>query len=114
MTEEVGQMAYFSQDDINNNNILAAVVLVPLLFWVYFITDKQSNYVRYCANQGLVFTIIFVILSVGAALLGFLPIVGWIFKIADILLAIVIIVQMIGAFCGSIKDLPLIGEIDIF
>ena len=107
-------MAYFSQDDINNNNILAAVVLVPLLFWVYFITDKQSNYVRYCANQGLVFTILFVVLSVAAALLGFLPLVGWIFKIADILLAVAVIIQIIGAIGGGIKDLPLIGEIDIF
>ena len=61
-----------------SKKVVATVAVFPILFLIYFIAGKDSAYVRYCANQGLIFTILGIIISVVAKVIGFIPIIGFI------------------------------------
>lgn len=100
-----------------DKKVVATVAVFPILFLIYFIAGKDSAYVRYCANQGLIFTILGIIISVVANVIGFIPIIGFIvgivFWLIDLAILILTIYQMIGAFKGTIKPLPVIGDVEI-
>jgi len=100
-----------------DKKVVATVAVFPILFLIYFIAGNDSAYVRYCANQGLIFTILGIIISVVAKVIGFIPIIGFIagivFWLIDLAILILTIYQMIGAFKGTIKPLPVIGDVEI-
>lgn len=100
-----------------DKKVVASVAVFPILFLIYFIAGNDSAYVRYCANQGLIFTILGIIISVVAKVIGFIPIIGFIagivFWLIDLAILILTIYQMIGAFKGTIKPLPVIGDVEI-
>ena len=104
---------HFEED----KKVIATVSVFPILFLIYFIAGKDSAYVRYCANQGLIFTILGIIISVVANVIGFIPIIGFIagivFWLIDVAILVLTIYQMIGAFKGTIKPLPVIGNVEI-
>ncbi len=106
-------MAQFEPD----KKTIATVVVFPFVFLIYFIVGKGSEYVKFCANQGLVFTIIEVICWGVGAVLGGIPligaVVGWVLKIIGIAMLILIVYQMIGAYKGTIKPLPIIGDVEL-
>ncbi|MBQ7981701.1 MAG: DUF4870 domain-containing protein [Oscillospiraceae bacterium] len=100
-----------------DKKVVATVAVFPILFLIYFIAGKDSAYVRYCANQGLIFTILGIIISVVAKVIGIIPIIGFIagivFWLIDLAILVLTIYQMIGAFKGTIKPLPVIGDVEI-
>ena len=100
-----------------SKKVVATVAVFPILFLIYFISGKDSAYVRYCANQGLIFTILGIIISVVAKVIGIIPIIGFIagivFWLIDLAILVLTIYQMIGAFKGTIKPLPVIGDVEI-
>ncbi|MBQ5317738.1 MAG: hypothetical protein J6K17_01405 [Oscillospiraceae bacterium] len=100
-----------------DKKIIATVAVFPILFLIYFISGKDSAYVKYCANQGIIFTILGVFVSVVAAVIGVIPVIGTImgivFWLVDAAILALTIYQMIGAFTGNIKPLPYIGDIEI-
>ncbi|MBP1548828.1 MAG: DUF4870 domain-containing protein [Oscillospiraceae bacterium] len=100
-----------------DKKVVATVAVFPILFLIYFIAGKDSAYVRYCANQGLIFTILGIIISVVANVIGIIPIIGFlagiVFWLIDLAILVLTIYQMIGAFKGTIKPLPVIGDVEI-
>lgn len=104
-----------------DKKVVASVAVFPILFLIYFIAGNDSAYVRYCANQGLIFTIIGVIISViygvvngilgGIFLIG--TIIYLVFGLIGLAILILTIYQMVGAFKGTIKPLPVIGDVEI-
>ncbi len=104
---------HFEED----KKVVATISVFPILFLIYFIAGKDSAYVRYCANQGLIFTILGIIISVVAKVIGIIPIVGFlmgiVFWVIDVAILVLTIYQMIGAFKGTIKPLPVIGDVEI-
>ena len=101
----------------NDKKVIATAAVFPFLFFIYFIAGNGSEYVKYCANQGVVFTIVHIVCWGVGSVLGIIPvigaIVGWALKIVGIVMLLLTIYQMIGAYKGTIKDLPVIGEVNI-
>lgn len=106
-------MAQYDQ----NNKVIAAIAVFPVFFIIYFIAGKGSDYVKYCANQGLAFTLIGIIVSVAAKIIGIIPLIGFLFGIIfwaiDVAMLILIIYQAYNAYKGTIKPIPIIGDITI-
>ncbi len=100
-------MANFDKEDIEKNKGLAAIMFIPVFFIIYFISGSSSAYVKHCANQGMILTVCFVVVSLAAKLLNPIPVFGWIFSIvfwiADGILLLIVIVQIIRAATGSIQ-----------
>lgn len=100
-----------------DKKVVATISVFPILFLIYFVAGKDSAYVRYCANQGLIFTILGIIISVVAKVIGFIPVIGLlagiVFWVIDLAILILTIYQMLGAFKGTIKPLPVIGDVEI-
>ena len=100
-----------------DKKVVATIAVFPILFLIYFISGKDSAYVRYCANQGLIFTILGIIISVVAGIIGAIPIIGFlmgiVFWLVDLAILALTIYQMIGAYKGTIKPLPVIGDVEI-
>lgn len=100
-----------------SKKVLATVAVFPFLFLAYFIAGNDSNYVKYCANQGLIFTIIHIVCWGVGSVLGIIPligdIVGLVLYIVGVAMFILTVYQMIGAFKGTIKPLPVIGDIEL-
>lgn len=106
-------MPQFEED----KKIIATAAVFPFLFLIYFIAGKGSEYVKYCANQGAVFTIIEIICWGVGKVLGIIPVigtlVGWILWIVGIAMFALTVYQMYNAFKGTIKPLPVIGDVTI-
>lgn len=98
-------MANFSQQDIDNNKILATIVIFPVFFVISFFAGTDSEYVKHCAKIGMFLTVCFLAVSLAAWLLTWIPllggILGLIFKIIDLILFIIVIVEMVKAASGT-------------
>ena len=106
-------MAQFEED----KKIIATAAVFPFVFLIDFIAGKGSEYVKYCANQGAVFTIIQIICWGVGWVLGGIPLIGAIvglaLKIVGIAMLVLTVYQMYNAFKGTIKPLPVIGDVTL-
>lgn len=106
----------YSYDDMNSNRIMAALSVIPALFWLKFLVTN-SKYVNFYANQGLMLLILGVILNIIStiitkiAFLSFLT--GWVFSLVNLLLTVVMVVQIVNALRLKAKTLPLFGDVTI-
>lgn len=105
----------FTPEEVQKNNILAAVCyLVPILFFLPLLIDKNSSYNRFHANQALVWFIVDLILGVIMKVLSLIPVLG---AIIDVLVSLAVIAVtvclMIGAYKGMAVRIPFIGSIDL-
>ena len=73
-------------------------------FIIALATKKKDKYVMFYAKQGLVLFIGFVI----AVVLGWIPIVGWIYWI---LILIIWVISWVNALSGEERDTFIIGKI---
>lgn len=98
-------MANFDKEDIEKNKGFAAIMFIPVFFIIYFISGSTSPYVKHCATQGMILTACFLVVSLAAKLLNPIPVFGWIFSfifwIADGILLLIMIVQIIRAVKGN-------------
>ena len=89
-----------------------AGLLCYVLGWisglVFFIMEKENQFVRFHAMQSIV---VFGALTVVSIILTFIPIVGWILNILLRILALVLwIMLMIKAYQGQTWKLPWAGD----
>ncbi len=110
------EIRVFNPEDVQNNKGIAALSIVPLLFLIYVLGSNKSEYLKYCSNQGIVFTILYIACNVIVRMLGFIPLIGWlisfVFAIVNIAVFILLIYQIYCAYNGRIKPLPVIGDIE--
>ncbi len=90
-----------------NTNIYAA--LAYILFFIPLIVDKDSEYGKFHANQGLNLLLLGIAVSVLGALI---PFIGWfiISPIGGLLVLVLAIMGIINALNGEEKELPVIGK----
>lgn len=90
-----------------NTNIYAA--LAYILFFIPLIVDKDSEYGKFHANQGLNLLLLGIAVSVLGALI---PFIGWfiISPIGGLLVLVLAIIGIINALNGEEKELPVIGK----
>ena len=106
--------AEYSQEDINNNKIMAVLAYIGILVLVPILAAKDSKFARFHANQGLVLLIAGIIGGIVGGLLGLIPYVGWIFgTVISIFFFVLAILGIVNAVQGKAKELPLIGKFKI-
>ena len=106
----------YTYDDMSSNRIVAAISVIPVLFWIKLLMG-DSKYINFYANQGCFLLIVGVVMNIILAILKNVPllggIIGWLFGIIDGLIGIVIIFQIINALRMKAKTLPIVGDISI-
>ena len=96
--------------DIADNKLIAVLCYFGLLFLIPYLTRPNSPFVKYHSNQGLVL-LLFALIS-GAV--SNIPFIGWLIGAACGVFTFVCFILGIVAVCnGEMKELPLIGQIEI-
>lgn len=106
----MGAKLVFDAEDIQRNKGIAAVANIPILFWLPFVAAQDSPYAKFYANQGLLFLLVGIALSV----LNIIPFLGQIINVVcGIALFVFIIMNMVAAANGEAKEAPIFGSIKI-
>lgn len=98
-----------STGDAGQHKTLAIIgYIIPLLFFIPLITDAKNNaFAKFHANQQLNLLIFWVALNV----IVMIPVLGWIVYMVGVIAGFVFIVLgVINAANGRMKELPLIGK----
>ncbi len=108
MTEETKKA---EPDDVEKNKAMAIVgYIIPILFFIPLVSEegKKSPFAKFHANQQLNLLLGWVVVNV---LGGIIPFLGWfiIWPLGSIFLIVVMIMGIINASKGEMKELPLIG-----
>jgi len=102
----------FHEDDYHTNKTLGALGYV--LFFIPLVAAPKSAFGRFCANQGLLFLIAQIALSILAQLFWFIPFLGGImnalFWVARCLLLFIALYYMYRAMNNDVRELPYIGQ----
>lgn len=95
-----------NQTDAEKNKMMA--ILAYIIFFIPLLAAKDSKFAMYHANQGLN---LFLTAIIGNIVLGFIPILGWLFMVTLFPITIIVfaIMGIINASKGEMKPLPLIG-----
>ncbi len=117
---------YADPADVQNNKAMAVLAYIGILVLVPIFGAKNSKFARYHANQGLVlfitdiaYTIIIRIIQ--AILYAVLPwsayvlvsVITTILSLASVFFLVCMILGIVNACKGRMKELPLIGKIKI-
>ena len=96
------------QKDLDDNKIMG--VLAYIFFLIPLLAAKESPFARFHTNQGfLVF-----LLYIASSIIMIIPILGWIVAIIGSFMGFVfMILGIINALGGKMKELPLIGKFRI-
>lgn len=89
------------KNDIDNNKVMAALSYIWILSVLFLLLKKDSPFVQFHAKQGIV-------IFAASVIAGFIPIIGWLFNIVLLVLAII---GIVGAWQGKSTKLPVIFTI---
>ena len=93
--------------DVAENKVLAIISYLSILCLVPLLLKKDSQFAQYHGKQGLVLLIAWVV--VNAVMI--IPILGWIVSfVGNIACFVLMIVGMVNAAQGQMKELPWIGQ----
>jgi len=93
--------------DIQDNKLIAVIGYLGILCLVPLLLKKESPYAQFHGKQGLVLLIVWIIVNVVMVI----PVLGWLIGfVGNIACLILMIVGIIHAANGEMKELPVIGE----
>ena len=109
--------AEFDGADIQNNKTMGILSYIGILVLIPIFAAKESRFARFHANQGLVLLIAQAIagtaISIVAAILGFIPVIGKVLAallwLVEPVLFIPSVLGIINAARGRAKELPITG-----
>jgi uncharacterized membrane protein len=97
-----------------NDKLLAALSYFGILIIIPFLLAREKAFVKFHLRQGLVLVVGWIVYWLLVAVLGRIPVIGWINYLFSPLVAlgflILIIVGVINSINGEEKELPLLGE----
>lgn len=101
--------------DFEKNKAMAIVgYIIPLLFFIPLVSEegKKSAFAKFHANQQLNLLLGWVVVNV---LGGIIPILGWfiIWPLGSIFLIVLMVLGIVNASKGEMKELPVIGGIKL-
>ncbi len=109
--------------DVEENKVLSILCYFGILFLIPYFMKKESQYIKFHANQGLLLFILNIILSVISGIFGALlgAILGEFGAILSTLLGGVLsligiagmVIGILNAVNGKMKELPFIGTMRI-
>ena len=102
----------FSPEDVQKYSVQAIIgYLIPILFFLPIVLDRNSLFCKFHANQQFIWFLITAVLAVVKNIIGIIPvisgIVGIVLNIAQLAVAIAL---MYGASKGKALRLPFVGE----
>ena len=101
--EEASAETSVTSNNIDMTKLYAVLAYLGLLFIIPLIMCKDSEFVRFHTNQGI-------ILFIASVICAAVPIVGW---IASICVVVLMVVGLINVSNNEMKELPLIGKFSI-
>ena len=101
--EEASAETSVTSNNIDMTKLYAVLAYLGLLFIIPLIMCKDSEFVRFHTNQGI-------ILFIASVICAAVPIVGW---IASIGVVVLMVVGLINVSNNEMKELPLIGKFRI-
>lgn len=110
---------HFDPVDVDRNKVMGGIGYLFILFLVPLLACNNSRYARYCANQGLLLTIVWIAVAVAfwlvLLLFGWVPLLGWLLRAAQSLIQLALGVASLyyaylAAFKGDARELPVIGS----
>lgn len=105
----------FTQEDIQNNKVMAVLSYIGILALIPFLAAKESPYAQFHAKQGLTLFIVEIVYSVLSVILAFIPVIGLIVSgVLGLCVFVLVILGIVNAVQGQAKELPIIGMIKIF
>ncbi len=103
LTDTPDTTDHYDPRDIADNKLMGILCYLSILWLVPYLTTKDSPFVRFHLNQGLLVLIV----GIAGAVLQCLRVVGWVLSVAAFALAIIGIVNVVN---GKVQELPLIGK----
>lgn len=107
----------YDKTDIEQNKVMAILAYIGILVLIPIFAAPQSKFARYHSNQGLILCIVGIVVEVVLSILGIIPfigilfvVIGWLFSLVWLLLAIL---GIVNAANGKAKELPIIGKYKI-
>jgi len=103
----------FVSEEIKKNQPLAVIAyLLPIFFFLPTLSDKNSTYCKFHANQSLTWLIVCVAVCIVMKILGYIPVLG---TICNLVLSLALLAILIVFIIGVIKDkayrIPFIGNL---
>ena len=103
MTEETNNTV--DQNDVDSNKVMG--ILAYLIFLIPLLVAKESPFARFHTNQGLLVFLLYFACGV----IAMVPFVGWIIALIGWFFGLVcIIIGILNAVGGKMKELPIIGK----
>ncbi len=107
----------YDAKDVEDNKVMAVLSYIWLLFLVPLFAAKDSKFARFHCNQGIVLAIVATVGGIIFSILSGIPLIGWLFWVVGGLLGlacfILMIIGIVNAVNGKVKELPVIGGIRI-
>ena len=103
LTDTPDTTDHYDPRDISDNKLMGILCYLSILWLIPFLTTKDSPFVRFHLNQGLLVLIV----ELAGAVMQFIPIVGWLIGVIAFALSIIGIVNVVN---GKVQELPLIGK----
>jgi len=99
-------------EDLEQVKIMAALAYFGILFFLPLVTNPESKFGKFHANQGLVLLITGVVVSTVG---GIIPIIGWfiILPLGSLFTLVLAIIGIVNALNKKMKPLPVIGGIEL-
>ncbi len=110
----------FDTNDIHDNKAVSVIAYIPILFFIPLLVAGNSSYAKFHANQGLIITILSLIMGIVSRIISF--VIGWIPFIGglisgivtgvfSIVIVVLIVVGIVNTAQGKAKKLPIIGDL---
>ncbi|MBQ5953474.1 MAG: zinc ribbon domain-containing protein [Lachnospiraceae bacterium] len=103
LTDTPDTTDHYDPRDISENKLMGILCYLSILWLIPFFAAKDSPFVRFHLNQGLLVLIV----GIASSILHFIPVVGWVVSVAAFALAVIGIVYVCQ---GKVQELPLIGK----
>ncbi len=100
-----------SSASVGDDKLMALLCYLGILVLVPLLVKKDSEYVKFHIQQGLVLLVTEIVWSVAWWILALIPVLGWVVGLAGWLVILYLwIVGIVNALSGVKKELPLIGQ----
>lgn len=100
----------------SNKKVMGVLCYLGILWIVPLLTDSKNDpFVKFHINQGIVLTILWIVIGIASSILAFIPIIGGVIgTILWVALAILAILGILNALKLEQKELPVVGKFKVY
>ena len=104
----------FNDEERAKYEVLAIIAyLVPVLFFLPYVSDNNSTYCKFHSNQSLTWLVVLAVLGIAFRIVAFIPIIGPLLSYVVYPVAVLAVdaAFIIGSHKGKAYKLPFIGDL---